>query len=118
TARNLDRALSGQRLTLSDFRVPALATADLVGREVREVRSRGKHILLRVTDALTVHSHLRMDGSWHLYRPNARWHGGRPYEVRIVLATPEWTAVGYRLHDLAVVPTDREADLVGHLGPD
>jgi endonuclease VIII len=118
TARNLDRALAGQRLTTSDFRVPALATADLVGHDVREVRARGKHILLRVSGDLTVHSHLRMDGSWHLYRPNARWHGGRPYEVRVVLATAQWSAVGYRVHDLAVVATGQEDDLVGHLGPD
>ena len=118
TARNLDRALSGQRLTASDFRVPALATADLAGQEVREVRSRGKHILLRLSGDLTVHSHLRMDGSWYLYRPGARWQGGRPHEVRVVLATPEWSAVGYRVHDLAIVPTDHEDDLVGHLGPD
>jgi endonuclease-8 len=118
TARNLERALSGQRLTTSDFRVPQLATTDLVGHEVREVRARGKHILLRVSGDLTVHSHLRMDGSWHLYRPQARWHGGPQHEVRVVLATTQWSAVGYRVHDLAVVATDREDELVGHLGPD
>lgn len=40
------------------------------------------------------------------------------HQVRVILRTPAWTAVGYRLHDLALAPTQREADWIGHLGPD
>jgi endonuclease-8 len=117
-SRRLDEALSGEVLTRSDFRVPSLATADLVGRRVLETLPRGKHILTRLEDGLTLHSHLRMDGSWHLYRPGVRWTGGPEHMVRLVLSTPERDAVGYRLHDLALVATDAEDQLVGHLGPD
>ena len=59
-----------------------------------------------------------MDGSWHIYRPGAKWRGGPAYDVRVVLATDEWECVGYRLHDIDVVPTADEDRLVGHLGPD
>ena len=47
-----------------------------------------------------------------------RWHGGPAYDVRLVLATDDWECVGYRLHDIDVVPTADEDRLVGHLGPD
>jgi endonuclease-8 len=117
TARNLDKALRGQALTVSDFRVPALAVASLVGAGVREVVSRGKHILLRTDDERTLRSHLRMDGSWHLYRHGDRWRSPG-HSVRVLLETAEWQAVGFRLHDLALVATREEDAIVGHLGPD
>jgi endonuclease-8 len=118
TARRLHDALCGEVLTRADFRVPKLATADLAGRSVREVVARGKHILMRVEGGLTFHSHLRMDGSWRLVR-GARLPGnGPPHQIRVILRSTRHTAVGYRLHDLAVVATDDEQALVGHLGPD
>ena len=49
-ARKLDRALTGQVLVASDFRVPQLATVDLTGATVREVVPRGKHLLFRFAD--------------------------------------------------------------------
>lgn len=116
--KRLDAALSGDVLTRSDFRVPQLATADLVGRRMLSTTPRGKHILMRVEGGLTLHSHLRMDGSWHLHRPGVRWTGGPEHQIRVILCTEGWDAVGYRLHDLALVETDREDELVGHLGPD
>ena len=111
-------ALAGQVLTRSDFRVPQLATADLTGRRVVEVVSRGKHLLTRIDDDLTLHTHFRMDGAWHLYRPGDRWRGGPAWQVRVVLETEPWLAVGYRLPVIELLPRDREADAVGHLGPD
>jgi endonuclease VIII len=121
TARALHEALAGQRLTRSDFRVPALATADLTGATVLESTCRGKHLLLRLSldgRPLTLHSHLRMDGSWRTYRHGARWTGGPGHLIRVALHTEQATAVGYHLHELALVPTDQEHTLVGHLGPD
>jgi endonuclease-8 len=116
--RRLHDALAGQPLTRSDFRVPQLATVDLTGRTVTEVVSRGKHLLTRVDDDLTLHTHFRMDGSWHLYRHGDRWHGGPEWQVRLLLENAGWQAVGYRLPVVELLPRDREADAVGHLGPD
>ena len=76
-AKRLHEALAGGVLTTSDFRVPQLATTDLTGRRVLEVVPRGKHLLTRVEGGLTLHTHFRMDGSWHLYRPGDRWSGDR-----------------------------------------
>jgi len=117
TGRRLDEALAGRRLVRADLRHPRLATADLAGRDVLGVATVGKHILTRFSGDLTLRSHLRMDGSWHLYRPGERWR--RPgHQVRAVLEVPDRLAVGFALHDLELAPTAEEPRLVGHLGPD
>jgi endonuclease VIII len=122
TAQALHRGLAGQQLTRTDFRVPTLATADLAGATVTESVSRGKHLLLRLKptggDHLTLHSHLRMDGSWRVFRPGQRWGGGPAHTIRAVLHTDSAVAVGYHLHELSLLPTAEEHRLVGHLGPD
>jgi endonuclease-8 len=117
-ARRLHDALAGQPLLSTDFRVPGLATVDLAGETVHEVLPRGKHLLFRLSDGRTLHTHFRMEGSWHLYRPGARWRGGPDHQVRVILGTAGWTAVGYRLAEVDLVPTVDEGRLVGHLGPD
>ena len=95
--QRLHEALAGDLLVRSDFRVPSLATVDLSGQAVLEVVPRGKHLLTRLSGGLTLHTHFRMDGSWHLYRPGDRWTGGPEWQVRAVLETASWQAVGYRL---------------------
>ncbi|QNE22229.1 Fpg/Nei family DNA glycosylase [Kribbella qitaiheensis] len=117
-AKRLNQALAGQELVRTDFRVPTLATTDLSGRTVLEVVARGKHLLTRLSGGLTIHTHFRLEGSWHLYRAGERWRGGPDFQVRVVLETANWTAVGYRLPVLELVATDAEDDVVGHLGPD
>ncbi|HYO39817.1 MAG TPA: DNA-formamidopyrimidine glycosylase family protein [Nocardioidaceae bacterium] len=124
TALHLDRALSGSTLLATDFRVPAHATLDLSGRRVQTTLARGKHLLTRISppgDATgsgdTLHTHLKMEGSWHLYKPGSRWR--RPaHEARVVLRTEAWTAVGFALGVVEVLPSDGEHLAVGHLGPD
>lgn len=116
TARQLDAALAGRTLTRSDFRVPRYATTNLVGRPVHEAVSRGKHLLIRVEPDVTVHTHLRMDGSWRI-RP-AAGHPPNDHRVRLVLANAQWQAIGYLLGIVEVVRTSREDRVVGHLGPD
>lgn len=123
-ARRLDQALAGRTLVSSDFRVPALATTNLAGSVVREVRSRGKHLLIRLDTPergrWTLRSHLRMDGTWRVFKPGQRWTGRPAHTIRIVLTTDEPTAVavGFHLHEIALVPSSEESSLVGHLGPD
>ncbi|HMD10775.1 MAG TPA: DNA-formamidopyrimidine glycosylase family protein, partial [Marmoricola sp.] len=62
-AKTLHKALAGTRVT-TDFRVPQLATTELVGT-VTESASRGKHLLTRFDTGDTLHTHLKMEGSWH-----------------------------------------------------
>lgn len=116
TARHLHEALAGRQLTRTDFRVPAFATVDLTGAVVDEVVSRGKHLLIR-TPEHSIHSHLKMEGAWHVYRLDSPWR--RPgHSARAVLANDEWQAVGYSLGILEVLDRAAEHEAVGHLGPD
>ena len=116
TARQLDEALAGRPLRRSDFRVPRFATTDLTGRAVTGTVSRGKHLLTRVDGGLTIHTHLRMDGSWRI-RP-ASDYLPRDHRIRLILANDARQALGYLLGIVEVLPTQNEERVVGHLGPD
>lgn len=146
SAAQLHKALAGQTLTASDFRVPRFATLNLAGWTVSEIVPRGKHLLIRVQgpakgspgraddggandggaspggassdrQELTIHSHLKMEGAWQLYPPGGRWR--KPaFTARCVLRTAVADAVGFSLGTLEVVRTADEDKVVGHLGPD
>jgi endonuclease VIII len=115
-ARRLDQALTGQIVTRFELRVPQAATVDLRGEEVHDVVARGKHLLMRI-GALTVHSHLKMEGEWHVYRPGERWRQPA-FRARAIVGTARSEAVGFDLAEIKVVPTVDEESLVGYLGPD
>ncbi|MEH3033580.1 MAG: Fpg/Nei family DNA glycosylase [Aeromicrobium erythreum] len=116
TAHHLHEALSGHELTRCDVRVPQHATVDLTGQVVDETVSRGKHLLTRI-GSTTLHTHLKMEGAWHVYRQGTRWR--RPaHTARVVLETATHQAVGFSLGVVDVVDRDREDTVVGHLGPD
>ncbi|MFC9327042.1 DNA-formamidopyrimidine glycosylase family protein [Kitasatospora sp. NPDC057015] len=117
-AHDLHQALAGLVLSTADLRVPAHAAADLTGRLVLDVTPCGKHLLARLEGGLTLHTHLRMDGRWALYRPGERWSGGPAWQIRAVLGTESVTAVGYRLPVVELLRTADEHRAVGHLGPD
>jgi endonuclease-8 len=115
-AKRLDRGLSGQTLTSSDFRIPSLATSDLTGSTVTGTIARGKHLLTRFDSGLTLHTHLKMDGTWQVGPKGSRWR--RPgHTARVILRTATTEAVGFQVL-LDLVRTTAEDDLVGHLGPD
>jgi len=116
TARRLHDALAGDEVTSFEIRVPGSATADLTGEHVREVVPRGKHLLLRI-GAHTLHSHLKMEGEWHVYRPGERWR--KPgFTARAIVGTTRAEAVGFDLAMVEVLLTADEERVVGHLGPD
>jgi endonuclease-8 len=131
TARLLDESLSGQVLTATDFRVPQHATADLTGGTVVETVSRGKHLLTRIdrepadgapggpgdTERWTLHTHLKMEGSWKVVRRGQRWPRSAT-NARVVLETERSTAIGFSLGIVELIHRDQEGDVVGHLGPD
>ena len=116
-ACRLHEALATEELLRTEFRVPRFATVDLAGQVVSEVVARGKHLLFRTNGEVTIHSHFKMEGAWHLYRPGERWKGPG-FQVRAVLKTQPWIAVGFRLGKLDVIKTSKEGILLGHLGPD
>ncbi|MXS76262.1 DNA glycosylase [Microbacterium sp. CSI-V] len=115
-AAKLSAALAGREVTRFDIRVPGSATADLRGETVHEVVARGKHLLERI-GAYTLHSHLKMEGRWDVYRPGERWR--RPaFKARAIVGVTGADTVGFDLAMVEVLPTSDEDRVVGHLGPD
>lgn len=113
SAAVLREALAGKTLTDCDIRVPQYATVDLSGQVVDEVFSRGKHLFLRI-GPVSVHSHLKMEGSWRVTTSPVR----TGYRVRAVLVAGAVAVVGIDLGILEVLDRGRDADAVAHLGPD
>ena len=97
-AATLNRALQGQVVTRFVSVYPALTRVDsdmpLAGRTVDGVESRGKHLLMRFSGDLILRTHMRMNGSWHIYRPGERWQRPRA-DMRIVVATAAYEAVAF-----------------------
>lgn len=117
-ARRLDTALRNRALTGGELRVPAHATADLAGRTVLAHITHGKHLLTRLSGDLTLHTHLRMSGSWTI-SASGRWLPPAVMpDVRVVLRTDGPAAYGVRLPVVELLRTRDEASAVGHLGPD
>lgn len=118
----LDRALAGralvrfeaQRLTFEPF--PP-------GTTVLGAEAKGKHCLLRFSDGRTLHTHMRMTGSWHLYRPGERWRraaGGARVTIEVASdadGKQGWVAVCFTAPIVELVRSE-EDDGTGHLGPD
>jgi endonuclease-8 len=89
------------------------------GRKVESVEARGKNLLLHFSDDLVLHSHLGMNGSWHVYPRHGRWRRSRA-AAWLVLTTKSNQAVQFGGPTLALMS---EAELSRHprlarLGPD
>jgi len=89
------------------------------GARVSGVEARGKHLLVRFDDGWTLQTHMRMTGSWHLYRPGERWRKPAHLARAVIEVGPTadddgWVAVCF---SAPVVELVRQAR-TGHLGPD
>ena len=91
----------------------------LAGRAVRSVDAHGKHLLVRFEGDLTVHSHLRMGGSWRVYRHGERWRRS-PHRAWLIIRTPEHEVVQFDGPVLELMTDGRtHLDLrLAALGPD
>lgn len=122
-AATLHRTLAGRIVTRFESVFPALTRVaedrPVVGRTIESVESRGKHLLMFFSGDLVLHTHMRMNGSWHIYPAGARWR--RPArDMRIIVATDATEAIGFNI-PVAELLTRR--DLARHrelasLGPD
>jgi endonuclease-8 len=97
-ARALNQALAGRTVTRFQSVFPQLtrvdADAPLRGRTVERVTSRGKHLLIWFSGDLVLRTHMRMNGSWHIYRPGERWR--RPgRDMRIAIGTDAFEAIAF-----------------------
>jgi endonuclease-8 len=120
-ATTLNRALAGREVTRFESVYAQLARVNddtpIAGQTVEKVHAAGKHLLIDFSGGLTLRTHMRMNGSWHIYRPGEKWQ--RPHrEMRIVLATNEYEAVAFSVPVAEFVrDTARHGELRA-LGPD
>jgi endonuclease-8 len=122
-ARAMHRALAGDTVTRFETAYAHLDRVDvdtpIVGRTVERVAAVGKHHLIVLSGDLVLRTHMRMHGSWHLYRHGEKWWRS-PRSMRIRLDTAKWVAVAFNVPVAAFV-TSREletTDAVAKLGPD
>src|SRR5262249_27385993 len=114
----LRAALIGKIMT--GFEAPRLSgLMPARGSTIERVSSRGKHIEIGWDDGIVLHTHMRMNGSWHLYSPGDRWRKSSKH-IRAVIEVDGFEAVCF---NAPVVETYRSGDLVaptvrGGLGPD
>jgi len=100
TARTLNRALAGHQVVRFESVLPSLTRihedTPITGRTVESVTAAGKHVLMRFSSGLVLRTHMRMNGSWHLYRPGETWQRPRR-DMRVVVATEGFEAVGFNV---------------------
>lgn len=118
TAARLKPALEGHVLTR--FEAPRLrGDRPGPGELITLVEARGKHLLIHFEGGLVLRTHLRMTGSWHVYRDGERWQKGAHLARAVVGADRGWVAVCFQA---PVVETyhrlGREPDALASLGPD
>jgi endonuclease-8 len=111
TAAALRRRIEGK--VVREARPAAIAR--LTGRRVESVEPNGKHLLMSFEGGIALHSHMRMTGSWHLYRPGERWRQPA-WRATAVLSFDDVVAVCFAAPVMELVRDARAP--VAHLGPD
>jgi endonuclease VIII len=122
-ARTLHQLLAGDVVTRFESVFPMLTRVHedhrIVGRSIESVMSRGKHLLMTYSGDLILRTHMRMNGTWHVYPQGARWK--KPHrDMRVILETSEVVAVAFNVPVAEFITTH---ELARHrplstLGPD
>jgi len=122
-ARTLHRALAGKPVVRFETALAHLSRvnddAPIAGRRVERVHSVGKHLLIAFSGHLVLRTHMRMAGSWHVYRPGERWQ--RPWSaMRVVVETRDFQAVAFDVPvaEFRTAPELARDPAVTSLGPD
>jgi endonuclease-8 len=123
SARTLHRVLAGHTVTRFETAYAHLDRVNvdtpIAGRIVERCEAAGKHLLIVFSGDLILRTHMRMNGSWHVYRHGERWWRG-PQAMRVRIDTADWVAVAFDV-PVAEFVTPRElatTDPVAKLGPD
>lgn len=113
----LRRAMLGDSITQFSSTVPEIRGVDLSGRRISEVQARGKNLLIDFDDGRTLLTHMRMTGSWHIYRPDERWR--KPArQARIVIHTPRFVFVCFNAPVVKLLRENERERELSFLGPD
>ncbi len=122
-AATLQRALAGKRVERFESVFPALTRVNddhpFSQSTIDSVRAHGKHLLMQFSNGFVLRTHMRMNGSWHIYRRGEPWQRARQ-RMRVLVATADFEAVGF---DIPVAEFIKERAIAKHaelskLGPD
>ena len=122
-ARSMHRVLAGHVVTRFETAYAHLDRVNvdtpITGRTIEQIRSAGKHHLIVFSGDVILRTHMRMNGSWHLYRHGERWWRG-PQSMRVRIDTADWVAVAFNVPVAEFVTPKQLAttDPVARLGPD
>lgn len=125
TAVVLRRAMQGQVVTGFDVVAPKVSAAardePIVGSTIDAIESNGKHLFITFStpERVVLHTHMKMSGSWHVYRPDERWWEPGS-EARVVIRTERVVAPCFH-PPIVELLTTKELGLhrvVSRLGPD
>lgn len=121
TAATLSKAIGGKvvRRLSSQLSGVSAAAPDVEGRPIERVEAMGKNLLIHFGDGSALLTHMRMTGSWHIYRPGERWQKSER-AARVVIETDDFVAVCFAAPVVELIP---KGGVEGHpalsrLGPD
>ena len=119
TAKSLRDVLLGREVTAARGRPDGVALERVAGSRVDRVEAVGKHLLIGFTSGATLHTHLRMHGSWHRYRPGEAWRRSRSRAVAVI-EVPGAVAVCFDAPTVELIDTRALAlhPTLRALGPD
>lgn len=119
TATSLRRWIGGRTVTAARATVAGVAAARLVGRRIDAVDAQGKHLLIRFSGGVILHTHMRMTGSWHVYPAGERWRKS-PRQAKVVLEAGDRIAVCFNapVVELLAASDERGHPSLSRLGPD
>lgn len=121
TAVTLSKAIGGKVVRRLSSPLPAVASYSdrLAGRRIEKIEPRGKNLLIHFEDGTALHTHMRMTGSWHVYRPGERWQKSER-AARVVIETDDFVAVCFAAPVVEMIPGGALArhPSLSRLGPD
>jgi endonuclease-8 len=119
TAAGLAPHLVGRTVGAARVRAGGPQVQRVVGAAVTGVEAVGKNLLIRFDNGLELRTHMRMNGSWHRYRPGERWRRP-PARAVLVLEVPGAVAVCFDAPVVELFEARAEAihPTMSRLGPD
>ncbi|HSE39119.1 MAG TPA: DNA-formamidopyrimidine glycosylase family protein [Acidobacteriota bacterium] len=119
TAVTLTRVLAGKTIQKCESFVADIQPQYLEGKKITRVESRGKNLLIHFSNGYVLHTHMRMSGSWHIYRIGERWRKSRN-SARVAIQVEDFVAVCFnvpvvRLFTSGGIQRDQH---LSQLGPD
>lgn len=120
TAITLSKALTGKSVIFVRSQAPQVsdeAAISLAGNTILSVEAIGKNLLINFSGGLSLHTHMKMTGSWHIYRKNQKWR--RPaWLARIVIDVTDFVAVCFNAPVVRLLTEKQKQDEFRTLGPD